>query len=50
MYQHNYNNLKTIFIPKDNSVDLTKASKDLLNGIEIIKVEDYSEIYERIFL
>ena len=45
-----YNNLKTIFIPKDNSIDLTKASKDLLNGIEIIKVEDYSEIYERIFL
>ena len=45
-----YNNLKTIFIPKDNSIDLNKASKDLLNGIEIIKVEDYSEIYERIFL
>ena len=43
-------NLKTIFIPKDNSIDLNKASKDLLNGIEIIKVEDYSEIYERIFL
>lgn len=41
--------IKTVFIPKDNHMDLEEVPKFLKENIEIIEVSNYREIYKRIF-
>ncbi len=41
--------LKTIFIPKENVKDLIDIPSEVKDNLEIIPVERYIEIYERIF-
>jgi len=41
--------LKTIFIPKENVRDLIDIPKNVLDKLKIIPVQNYEEIYQRIF-
>lgn len=41
--------IKTVFIPKDNHMDLEEVPKFLKENIEIIEVSNYREIFKRIF-
>ena len=41
--------IKTIFLPKDNEKDLDDIPDNVKNNIEFIFVDDYMEIYNRIF-
>ncbi len=41
--------LKTIFIPKENVKDLVDIPKEVQKNLEIIPVEHYTEIFERVF-
>lgn len=41
--------VKTILIPKQNEHDVSDIPKEILNGINIIMVDNYSEIYNEIF-
>ena len=43
------NNIKTIFIPKSNEIDLDNINKEIKDEITFIKVSDYKEIYEYLF-
>lgn len=42
-------NIERLFIPKDNLNDIEWLEKDLKNDIEFIPVNNYLEIYEKIF-
>ena len=45
-----YNNdIKTIFIPFDNSNDLSNIPESIKNKLEIILVKNYKEIYDKLF-
>jgi len=41
--------LKTILIPKDNKKDLIKIPKEVKKDIEFVPVENYGDIYKRVF-
>lgn len=41
--------IKTVFIPKDNSNDIEEIDDIIKEGLEIIFVSDYEEIYRKIF-
>ena len=41
--------IKTVFIPKDNSNDVEEIDDMIKEGLEIIFVSDYEEIYKKIF-
>ena len=41
--------IKRIFLPKENEKDLSDLSEEVRSGLEIVPVENYSEIYEAIF-
>lgn len=41
--------IKTLFLPKENEIDVKKLPKELRNDIEIIYVSKYHEIYNAIF-
>ena len=41
--------IKTVFIPKDNINDIEEIDDMIKDGIEIIFVSDYEEIYKKIF-
>ncbi|MBU1130304.1 endopeptidase La, partial [Patescibacteria group bacterium] len=41
--------LKTILIPKDNKKDLIKIPKEVKKDIEFVVVENYGDIYKRVF-
>lgn len=43
------NKIDTLFIPKANIKEIENISKEQLNNIEIIPVENYKEIFERIY-
>ena len=42
-------NLKTVFIPKSNHLDLADIPKEIIDNLEIIEVENYKEIAKIIF-
>ena len=43
------NNIKTLFIPEDNKNDIKWLTEDLTSNIEFISVNNYKEIYKKIF-
>ena len=43
------NGIKTIFLPKDNEKDLEDVPNNVRNNMEFIFVNDYIEIYNKIF-
>ncbi len=43
------NEVKTVFIPKDNERDLENVPKEIKEKLKIILVSNYQEIYERLF-
>ena len=43
------NNISTVFIPKDNIKDLEDIEQELKEKLKIIPVNNYIEIYKKIF-
>lgn len=43
------NNLKTVYIPSSNELDLEELPKEVKNNIEIRLIKNFSEIYEELF-
>ena len=41
--------IKKVFIPKENEKDLTEVPKEIKNNLEYILVENYKEVYEKLF-
>lgn len=41
--------IKKVFIPKENEKDLTEVPEEIKNNLEYILVENYKEVYEKIF-
>lgn len=41
--------IKKVFIPKENEKDLTKVPEEIKNNLEYILVENYKEVYEKLF-
>ncbi len=45
-----HDGIKEVFIPKENHYDLEEVPKEVLENLKIIEVEQYEEIYKKIFL
>ncbi len=43
------NKINTIFIPKSNSLDIKVLDEELTNKIKFIPIENYKELYEKVF-
>ena len=43
------NNIETIFLPKDNDYDLNNIEEEVKKDIDIILVNDYMDIYKKLF-
>ena len=41
--------IKKVFIPKENEKDLTEVPEEIKNNLEYILVENYKEVYEKLF-
>ena len=41
--------IKTVMLPRENKSDIKELNKELLEGIEIIYINRYEQIYEAIF-
>lgn len=41
--------LKTIFIPKENVKDIIEIPQEVKDNLEILPVEDYTEVYNKVF-
>ena len=41
--------IKKVFIPKENEKDLTEVPEEIKNSLEYILVENYKEVYEKLF-
>lgn len=42
-------NVKTIFLPQANKVDVKQVPKEIISSLEIIYVKEYKEIFKRLF-
>ena len=42
--------IKTVFLPKSNELDVKKVPKEIRDKLSIIFVREYQDIYETIFL
>ena len=42
-------NVKTIFLPQANKVDVKQVPKEIVSSLEIIYVKEYKEIFKRLF-
>ena len=43
------NNIKTIYVPFENKVDVKEINKDILKGIKIKYIDNYLELYNDLF-
>lgn len=41
--------IKKVFIPKENEKDLTEVPEEIKNNLEYILIENYKEVYEKLF-
>ena len=44
-----HDNIKKVFIPKENHNDLVKVPQEILEKLEIVEIEKYEEIYKALF-